>query len=112
MIESLKFGKLTIDGKVYENDVAIFPSGEIKPWWRKEGSRCTMDDLEEVLKSGAKRIIIGNGLYRMMGIVPTVRAAIESKGLKLDIYQSEQAVTEFNKSQKDGNVALCLHIRE
>lgn len=112
MIESLKFGNVVVNGKNYDNDIVVLPSGEVKPWWRKEGSRAVIEDFHDMLQLKPKRLIVGNGMYRMLGILPPVRVAIEQLGIRFDVYQSEQAVSEFNKLKEDSSTILALHIRD
>lgn len=109
MISSIRFGSIEIDGKKYDKDVIVQGDGTVRNWWRKEGSRLSLGDLDDLLKSNPKRVIIGNGMYRYLSVLPNIRAAIEAKGVKLDVLQSEKAVEEFNKS-KDAQTIIAVHI--
>lgn len=109
MINSIRFGQIEINGKKYDKDVIVQGDGTVRNWWRKEGSRLSLADLDDLLKSNPKRVIIGNGMYRYLSVLPNVRAAIESRGVKLDVLQSEKAVEEFNKTV-DENTILAIHI--
>jgi len=112
MIEALKYGQITVDGKIYDHDIFILPTGELKRWRRSEETMLSLSDLEEIFKSAAKRIILGNGMYRMLSVLPNTRAAIEGKGYTLDVMQSKQAVDEFNALQDKSTTAFAIHIRD
>jgi hypothetical protein len=50
MIERYRFGELVADGKRYTADVVITPKG-VSGWWRQEGHRVAVADLEPFLSS-------------------------------------------------------------
>ncbi len=108
MIDNYEFGKITIDGTNYENDVRIFPD-EVKDWWRKEGHNLCMEDMEEVLEAEPGLIIIGKGHDGVMQVPDDVVKEIESKGIKIIVKNTTDAVEEYNKSDKETTVA-CLHL--
>ena len=49
MIESYKFGAIVINGKKYTSDIIVFPEHVIDGWWRKEGHRLHVEDIEDNL---------------------------------------------------------------
>ncbi len=40
------FGKIVVDGETHTRDVIIHPGRVEGSWWRKEGHRLQVDDLE------------------------------------------------------------------
>ncbi len=112
MIDEIKFGVIKVDGKTYDSDIIIYPNNEITPWWRKEGMRVQLDDLSKAIALKPKRIIIANGLYRMLSVSPNIRLAIEEKEIHLEIYQTLQAVDEYNKLPDKNEVVFAVHIRD
>ena len=112
MIEALKYGQITVNGKTYDHDIFILPNGELKRWKRSEETVLSLSDLDEIFKSTAKRIILGNGMYRMLSVLPNTRSAIKGKGFTLDILQSKQAVDEYNALKDTAGIAFAIHIRD
>jgi hypothetical protein len=66
MIDSYDFGRITINGRSYDQDLIIFPDKIKAGWWRKEGHRLQMEDLDDVLESEPEVLIVGTGYYGEM----------------------------------------------
>ena len=60
MIESYDFGKIKIDGKIYNHDLIIFPD-EVKDWWRDNSHQVYLDDVKEIIEKKPKIVIFGIG---------------------------------------------------
>ncbi|OAG28520.1 Mth938-like domain-containing protein [Thermodesulfatator autotrophicus] len=110
-IESYSFGNIVIKGNSYNSDVKII-NGEVKPnWWRKEGHRLYPEDITDILESDCKVLVVGTGAYGVMKIDPTVEAACQEKGLKLEAYKTSEAVKRFNELMASGEkVAGAFHL--
>jgi hypothetical protein len=48
-IDHYTFGRIRIAGRDYDADVIIFPGHVQERWWRGEGHRLALEDLETVL---------------------------------------------------------------
>jgi hypothetical protein len=51
MIDKYSFGRITIDSRLYDADVLIYPDRIDDHWWRKQGHRLQLADLEALLIS-------------------------------------------------------------
>lgn len=112
MIESYSFGKMTVSGKEYRKDLIILPDGTVlSPWQRKSGHRLALCDLEAVLDSHARTLVIGTGKPGLMKPHPTLVADLQEKGITARVMSSKKAVAEYNALTGDSNdVAACFHL--
>lgn len=99
MIESYDFGSLVIDGKRYTSDVVVLPERVIDSWWRREGHKLHIEDLEEILRHEPKPevFIIGTGYYGLVKISPEVENTLKSDGIELVAQPTTEACQTFNK---------------
>jgi hypothetical protein len=113
MIESYSFGSIVINGKHYTSDVIIFPDRVIASWWRKEGHRLSVEDLETVLKSPSKPevLIVGTGYSGLMKVTLEVQRCLKKEGIKLVVQPTREASETFNQLVKQGkHVVAAMHL--
>lgn len=109
MIESYKFGKVTIDGNDYMQDVILTHKKIIKNWQREEGHLLKAADLKQAFKENPKILIVGTGYEGCMKLDSSVEFFCSTKGIKLIVQKTREAVNTFNSMAKDGVVA-ALHL--
>ena len=99
MIESYEFGVMVIDGKRYTSDVIVLPERVLDGWWRKEGHKVHVEDLEEILRHKPKpeMLVVGTGYYGLVKIPPEVENILESHGIDLVAQPTREACQTFNK---------------
>ena len=111
MIDSYDFGKIVIDGKQYTSDLIIFPSRIMSGWWRKEGHRLHVNDLDEVVKEKAEVLIIGTGYSGLMKVPTETKEFVEKEGPELIIQPTKEACKTYNSLIKSGKkVIAALHL--
>ncbi len=112
MIDSYSFGKMTINGKTFRKDLIILPDGTVlSPWQRKSGHGLTLCDLEAVLDTHAKILVIGTGKPGLMKPHATLVADLQEKGITAMVMSSKRAAEKFNDLAGDANdVAACFHL--
>lgn len=108
MIEEYRFGLITIDGKNYNNDVEVrwirkkFPRdtkgipGEVLEWQREDGHMVAVKDIERALEQSPDTIVIGTGESGLMEVSDEAQDEILSRGIKLILNPTEEAVKTFN----------------
>ncbi len=110
MIDSYKFGRISVNGKVYKKDIIIFPN-YVKPnWWRKEGHHLSIEDMEDIIKQKPCLLIIGTGTYGRMYVPRDVKEYIEGQGIELIVEHTEQAVALFNRRSEAEKTVAALHL--
>ena len=110
MIDSYTFGRIVIDGKQYGNDLIVSLDKVVDNWWRKEGHRLCVEDLESVLKAKPEVLVVGTGYSGLMKVPPETRKHIESKGIKLIIQKTTEACKTFNRLIKSRKAVATLHL--
>lgn len=109
-VEHYSFGTIRLDGKEFRRDVIVF--GEfIKEWWRKEGHRVCIEDVEDLFKLRPEVVVIGTGYYGVMKVDRDVVEKFEDLGIDVICEDSRRAVETYNKLLKEGKkVALAIHL--
>ena len=110
MIQEYKFGWLKIDEEEYNHDVLVGKE-EVLEWWRDEGHKVCEKDLSKALSTRPEFIVIGTGASGMMEVPETIRSSMKSKGIKLIIKQTKEALLEYNRLEQEGKkVVALLHL--
>jgi len=111
MIDAYDFGRIVINGKTYTSDLIIFPNRIMSDWWRKEGHRLHVNDLDEVVKEKAEVLIVGTGHSGLMKVPTETKEFIKSEGFELIIQPTEEACKTYNSLIKSGKkVVAALHL--
>ena len=112
MIESYSFGKMTVNGKEYRKDLIILQDGTVlSPWWRKSGHRLGLSDLDAVLNSDIKTLVIGTGEPGLMRPHSTFVSDLRKRGVEPMVMSSKRAAQKFNELIiASNNVAACFHL--
>lgn len=111
MINSYRFGKIVVDGVEYTRDLIIFPDHVISDWWRVEGHRLCVDDLEDVLPSEPEVLVVGQGAYGLMKVGDDVKKALTERSIRLIAERTAKASEVYNDLVKEGKRAVAaLHL--
>lgn len=110
MIQSYEFGRIVVDGVVYQRDVIIHPDGVLSPWWRKEGHSLCIDDLKEALELKPSLLIIGTGYYSCMVVPEEVQRQLETLGIKVCVHDTRRACSIYNECCEHQRVVAALHL--
>lgn len=107
MIESYGFGRIVVDGKEYTTDLIIFPDRVKDGWWRKQGHRLYIEDIEEVIEKRPEVLVVGTGYSGLMTVPAETKRYIEDSGMKLIIQPTKQACETYNKLIQSGKKAVA-----
>lgn len=110
MIDSYDFGEIVINGKRYSSDVIIYPDRVKDQWWRKDGHRLSIDDLEDVLDCEPETVVVGLGNPGLMRVLPETEKLIKSKGIKLIVQPTKEACQTYNSIFSSRKVVALLHL--
>jgi hypothetical protein len=110
MIDSYSFGRTSINGKEYRSDVIIFQDRVEDEWWRKEGHRLHIEDVEHILQEGLDVLVIGTGAQGMMEVLPETKRFFESRGIELIIEKTAVACKIYNDISVSKKVVATLHL--
>jgi hypothetical protein len=109
-ITRYSFGSITVGDKTYTSDVIIFPDKISSSWWRKEGHYLQSEDLEEVVGSGIKFLVIGTGASGVMQVPQETFKFLASNGIEVYALRTPEAVEMYNKLEADKPVVAALHL--
>ncbi|MCD6319278.1 MAG: Mth938-like domain-containing protein [Candidatus Desulfofervidaceae bacterium] len=96
MIEGYSFGKITINGHTYWQDVVIKDQEVFSPWWRKEGHKVYWEDLKEFITPETEIVVLGTGSSGLMRPTQQLREKLQERGITLVAMPTREAVKVFN----------------
>ncbi|MGA2916315.1 MAG: MTH938/NDUFAF3 family protein [Sedimentisphaerales bacterium] len=110
-IDSYQFGKIIINGSVYDNDIKII-HGVVHPnWWRKQGHSLLPEDIEDILQASPSVLIIGCGASAMMDVPDETQKILKKHNIRFEILDTAKAVHRLNELSKGcENLAAALHL--
>lgn len=109
-IESYGFGRITIDGKEYTSDVIIYPDRVDSSWWRKEGHKLQLVDIQAVLDANPDALVVGTGYYECMKVMPEVEAELQARSIELHVAPTQRACDIYNELKGQKRVVAALHL--
>lgn len=101
---------MEVEGKEYTQDLIVFPDRVISPWWRIEGHRVAVKDLEAVWPEKMDYLIIGTGAYGMMQVDREVKKKAAELGINLIIEETAEAVMTYNRFQLSRQTVGAFHL--
>jgi hypothetical protein len=97
MIEDYSFGTMVINGKNYSSDLLISSSSGIHPsWWRKQGHRVEVTDIEAVLDKGTTIVLLGQGQPGRMIASDDLKTYLAARKIQLIEEPTLAAVKRMN----------------
>ena len=109
-IQAFRFGRIVIDGVVYNRDVIIFPDRVLSNWRRRDGHKLAFEDLVEVLEGEPEVVILGRGVFGRMKVADDVREWIKERGIELVVFRTEGAGKAYNELREQRRVIAALHL--
>ena len=110
-ISDYEFGRIAVADKTYTSDVIVAPEQVIDSWWRKEGHILQIEDLDDIVNTKPDILNIGTGYYGRMQVPDETKQYLEEQGIKVLQAKTRDAVTEFNKLQKEyACIVAALHL--
>ena len=114
-LEYPSFGRIVVDGKTYDHDVVIYPSGKIekrKKWLSKAkhgtSHRLDPDELREYLNEDFEVLLVGTGFYGYLSLLPESRALVEDR--EIIEKPTGEAVELFNEMWGKKRILAIFHI--
>jgi len=101
MIEEYHFGSLTINGKSYDYDVEVRWTDEVLKWWRQESHVIDVEDVKRAIEENPEVIVIGTGESGMAKVTNRAKEEILSRGIRLIIEKTPQAIKSFNQRKEE-----------
>jgi len=109
-IDHFSFGRIVVAGQTYTKDVMVHADGVDSPWWRQEGHRLAIVDLETAIRRRPELLIIGTGTRGMMAVPAAVLAHLEAIGIRVEVLRTDRAVERFNGLPEQKKAVAALHL--
>ncbi|MBN2329419.1 MAG: hypothetical protein JXR73_19920 [Candidatus Omnitrophica bacterium] len=107
MIESVRFGQITIDGKTYDHDVIIDMEGNVEKRKKKLSKKIygtshvvSVDEVKYFLNENAESLIIGAGQQGILTLSPEAREYLQNLKIRVQIAPTPQAILLFNEAKE------------
>ncbi len=113
LVKHYEFGRIVVDGREYTRDIIITPSRIIENWWRKEGHRVYLEDLEKygVFNENFEIIVFGTGYHGLVIIEREVIDELRRRGIEYIAEPTRRAVEIYNKLVQEGRkVVGAFHL--
>jgi hypothetical protein len=111
MIEAYSFGSLTFAGKRYGKDLKILRGRVTDNWWRKDGHRVDVGDVEDILGAAPAILVVGMGANGLMQVSEKLKTTLSERNIQLIAQPSGEAAKTFNKLLEEGkDVAGAFHL--
>jgi hypothetical protein len=108
-IEGYRFGQLVVDGEEQTRDVIVLPDRVVPNWWRADGHRLVLADLEDVLEELPERLVVGTGAYGQMRPDPAVIEQLRERGVEVEALKTDEAVRCYGELDPR-RTAAALHL--
>uniref|UniRef100_H3BY79 Mth938 domain-containing protein n=1 Tax=Tetraodon nigroviridis TaxID=99883 RepID=H3BY79_TETNG len=104
---SLSWGHMRVQGcSSSYKDCKVWPGGS-RAWdWRETGTDhrpgVQPADLEEVLRTGVRALVIGRGMNEALQVPAATLAFVQQRGVEVTALQTEKAVAHYNQLAAQG----------
>lgn len=116
IIDSTRFGSITIEGKKIKHDVIIRLDGTVikrKKKLSKEiygtSHKLSLQEAEFIYEQGAEKLIIGSGQIGRVHLTDEAAAFFQDRSCDVEILPTSQAIDFWNKIQ-EGNLLGLFHV--
>ena len=96
-IEDYRFGHVVVDGKEQRRDVIVLPDRVVSDWWRAEGHRLALADLDEVIEELPERLVVGTGAYGQLRPEPEALHELRRRGVEVETLPTDKAVGRYSE---------------
>jgi hypothetical protein len=108
-IEGYRFGHVVVDGKEQSRDVIVLPERLVTDWWRAEGHRLVLADLDAVIEELPERLVVGTGAYGQMRPDPAALDELRQRGVEVEAVPTDEAVRRYGELDPR-RTAAALHL--
>ena len=108
-LEGYRFGHLIVDGEELTSDVIVLPDRVLTNWWRADGHRLVLTDLDDVLQDLPERLVVGTGAYGQMYPDPEVVDRLRQRGVEVEVLPTAEAVRRYGELDPR-RTAAALHL--
>jgi hypothetical protein len=108
-IEGYRFGHVVVDGEEQTRDVIVLPDRVVTDWWRADGHRLVLADLDDVIEDLPECLVVGTGAYGQMRPDPEAVNELRQRGVEVEALPTGEAVRRFGELDPR-RTAAALHL--
>lgn len=108
-LERYRFGRVFVDGEEQTRDVIVLPNRVLTGWWRADGHRLVLADLEDVIEELPERLVVGTGAYGRMRPEPEALDELRQRGVQVEALPTSEAVRRYGELDPS-RTAAALHL--
>jgi hypothetical protein len=108
-LEGYRFGRVIVDGEEQARDVIVLPNRVLTGWWRADGHRLVLADLEDVIEELPERLVVGTGAYGRMRPEPEALDELRQRGVQVEALPTAEAVRRYGELDPS-RTAAALHL--
>ncbi len=108
-IEGYSFGQIVVDGEEQTRDVIVLPDRVVTNWWRADGHRLVLGDLDDVLEELPDHLLVGTGAYGQMRPDPDTVERLRERGVEVEALPTGEAVRRYGELDPR-RTAAALHL--
>jgi hypothetical protein len=108
-IEGYRFGLVVVDGEEQTRDVIVLPERVVTNWWRADGHRFVLSDLDDVLEELPGHLLVGTGAYGHMRPEPETLEQLRERGIEVEALPTGEAVHRYGELDPR-RTAAALHL--
>jgi hypothetical protein len=108
-IDEYGFGRIVVDGEEQTRDVIVLPDRVVANWWRADGHRLVLADLDDVLDELPGHLLIGTGAYGRMQPDDEALERLRELGVEVEALPTGDAVRRYGELDPR-RTAAALHL--
>jgi hypothetical protein len=108
-IEGYRFGHVVVDGDEQTRDVIVLPDRVVTDWWRADGHRLVLADLDEVVEELPEHLVVGTGAYGQMRPDSEALNELRRRGVEVEALPTDEAVRRYGELDPR-RTAAALHL--
>jgi hypothetical protein len=114
-IDGTEFGSITVDGEVYDHDIVIRLSGNVKKRKKKLSKErygtshtVSVEEAEHIYDDGAEQVIVGTGQHGVLKLSDEAEAYFKDHGCSVQALPTPDAVKAWNNAE--GKTIAMYHV--
>jgi len=108
-IDAYEFGRIVVDGQEETQDLILVTDRVVRNWWRRDGHRLVLDDLQDVLEELPERLLIGTGAHGRLRPDPAALDRLRARGITVEALPTATAVCRYGELDP-AHTAAALHL--
>ncbi|MCD6414319.1 MAG: hypothetical protein J7L23_01680 [Candidatus Diapherotrites archaeon] len=104
-----EFGRLVFGDKEFREDLVV-SNGEAYPRGPREDNHLiTLSELKSYLKSGTRKVVVGNGFMGALRVSQDARKFLAENNIELVVTDSKKAIELYNSEKDKKGVLAIIH---